>query len=104
MIRELTQDEIEQVNGGFGFPGAVMGAVGSGVASWSAGDSPGQVAVNAGWGLVAGFTGGYAVANPTADGVIIPSGPLWIQWRMDRIFGESRRSMTLLVQLSGKED
>ncbi len=73
MIRELTNDEIEQVDGGFGFPGAVMGAVGSGVASWAAGDSPGQVAVNAGWGLVAGFTGGYAVAAGVMAGMRVVS-------------------------------
>ena len=48
MIRELTKGEIEQVDGGFGFPGAALGAVGSGVASWRAGDSAGQIAVNAG--------------------------------------------------------
>ncbi len=73
MIRELSKDEIEQVDGGFGFPGAAIAAVGSGVASWRAGDSAGQIAVNAGWGLVAGFTGGYAVAGGVMAGMRVLS-------------------------------
>ncbi|MDE0478699.1 MAG: hypothetical protein OXI13_03625 [Gammaproteobacteria bacterium] len=73
MIRELTKGEIEQVDGGFGFPGAALGAVGSGVASWRAGDSAGQIAVNAGWGLVSGFTGGYAVAGGVMAGMRVLS-------------------------------
>ncbi len=89
MIRELTNDEIEQVDGGFGFPGAVMGAVGSGVASWAGGDSPGQIAVNAGWGLVAGFTGGYAVAGGVMAGMRVVSAGIstWAAYMQ----GESNR-------------
>lgn len=73
-MRELTIEEMEQVDGGFGVPGAILNGAYSGMSSIHNGDSIGQVAMNVGWGMATGFFAGGAVATGVRLGVRVASG------------------------------
>ena len=68
-MRELTVKEMEQVDGGFGVPGAIVNGAYNGITSIGNGDSLGQVAANIGFGLATGFFGGGALATGVRIGV-----------------------------------
>ncbi|MFT7294921.1 MAG: lactobin A/cerein 7B family class IIb bacteriocin, partial [Pseudohongiellaceae bacterium] len=59
-MRELTQDEIEQVGGGFGAVGVVIGAIGGGIAGGINSGNFAGVLSGAALGGVSGFFGGIA--------------------------------------------
>lgn len=58
---ELTEQEIDQVQGGFGPAGAITGAVIGGGVALLTGKNAGQVASAAIFGLVGGFFGGVGM-------------------------------------------
>lgn len=62
-MRELTQSEIEQVSGGFGIPGAVIGGITGGLSSAAGGGNAGQIIGTAATGAVGGFFDGVAGAT-----------------------------------------
>lgn len=59
-MRELTSEEIEQVSGGFGPVGAVLGGLAGGLSSAATGGNFGQIVGGAAFGAAAGFFGGIA--------------------------------------------
>ena len=73
-MRELTMNEMEQVDGGFGVPGAIISGAYSGITSIANGDSIGQVAMNVGYGMATGFFAGGAIATGVRLGVRVASG------------------------------
>lgn len=90
-MRELTSEEMEQVDGGFGVPGAIISAGYSGVTSIANGDSAGQVLANVGFGLLTGFYGGSAVGVGLGLGWRVASGALggtfsYLQGKANRAF------------------
>jgi uncharacterized membrane protein len=62
-MRELTHDEIEEVSGGFGPAGAVLGAVGGGIAGAMGDNGLSGIVSGVAFGAVAGFFGGIAGAT-----------------------------------------
>ncbi|MFT6295920.1 MAG: hypothetical protein ACJATW_002208 [Glaciecola sp.] len=62
-MRELTQDEIEQVGGGFGLLGVGIGAVTGVGSSYFSGGNIGQIIGSGLLGGVAGFFGGIATSS-----------------------------------------
>ena len=62
-MRELTHSEIEEVSGGFGPAGAVLGAASGGIAGAMGDNGVGGIIAGAAFGAVAGFFGGIAGAS-----------------------------------------
>ena len=62
-MRELTSEEIEQVSGGVGVLGAVIGAVVGGGSAAFNGGNVGNIIGGAALGAVSGFFGGIATAS-----------------------------------------
>jgi uncharacterized membrane protein len=62
-MRELTKRELEEVNGGFGLPGAVLGAVTGGAIAAGRGAGWGGIATGVILGGVSGFFGGISAAT-----------------------------------------
>ncbi len=62
-MRELTLEEVEDVNGGFGVVGATIGAVTGGVSAAYNGGNAGQIAAATILGGVSGWFGGLASAS-----------------------------------------
>lgn len=62
-MRELSYKEIEEVSGGFGPTGAVIGAITGGIAGGISTRSVGGVLSGMAFGSVAGFFGGIASAS-----------------------------------------
>ncbi len=93
-MRELTIEEMEQVDGGFGIPGAIVGAGLAGVSSIASGDSAGQVVANIGFGMMTGFYGGWAVVGGLQTGYRVASGALgvtsaYLNGRANRAFASN---------------
>ncbi|NKB34809.1 MAG: hypothetical protein GKR91_17070 [Pseudomonadales bacterium] len=65
-MRELTLNEVEEVSGGFGLPGAVIGGIGGGLSSAVSGGNVGQIIGSTLTGAVGGFFGGIAGATTGA--------------------------------------
>lgn len=70
-MRELTAEEIDQVQGGFGPGGAVVGAIVSGAGSYLSGGNAGQIASAAILGGVAGFFGGLGGVAMQSTGLAV---------------------------------
>lgn len=90
-MRELTIEEMEQVDGGVGLPGAIISAGYNGVTSIANGDSAGQVLANVGFGLFTGWFGGAAVGAGLSMGWRAASSALggtsaYLQGRANRAF------------------
>jgi len=62
-MRELTIDEIEQVNGGIGVYGAVLGAAGGAIGAAATGGGAAAIATGAIFGAASGFFGGIGAAT-----------------------------------------
>ncbi len=62
-MRELTIDEMEQVDGGIGFHGAVMGAAAGAIGAALTGGGVAEIATGAMFGAVSGFFGGIGGAT-----------------------------------------
>ena len=93
-MRELTTKEMEQVDGGFGIPGAIIGAGLAGVTSIASGDSAGQVVASMGFGMMTGFYGGWAATGGLQAGYRIGSSAMgiasaYLNGRADRAFSSN---------------
>lgn len=62
-MRELTQDEVEQVSGGVGPVGAVIGGLAGGIGAGLNNQGIGIIIASATFGAVSGFFGGIAGAT-----------------------------------------
>lgn len=62
-MRELTDDELELVNGGVGPVGAALGGIAGGLTAVANGGNVGQIAASAAFGAASGFFGGIAATS-----------------------------------------